>query len=99
MRVVVLMELYNNINDFENNSHNSTNNNSNFLNTGFVNRILNIINLKTENNRLDIGGLSLDIDNIVVIGVLFFLITDNSYDILLIICLGLSLLDVNLNPF
>ena len=64
----------------------------------FFNELIDILTLHSENNRLDIGGLSLDMDNVIIIGIIFFLLTDNSCDILLIICLGLSLLNINLNP-
>lgn len=68
--------------------------------TNLFKRIIDIINIKPENNdRLDIGGLSLNIDTIIILVIAFFLITDNSCDILLIICLGLSLLNINLNFF
>ena len=104
------MEMYNNSNNGTNNY-----NTYNYLNeisggftegetspsrkNGFFNHIINILTLKPENNRLDIGGLSFEMDNVIIIGIIFFLLTDNSTDILLIICLGLSLLNVDLNPF
>lgn len=67
-------------------------------NPNFIKRILDIVNIKPESNdRLDIGGLSLNMDTIIILVIAFFLITDNSCDILLIICLGLSLLNINLN--
>lgn len=88
VRIVDLMELCN------------TQINQNFSRKNdVISHILDIVNLKTDNNRLDIGGFSLNIDTIIILAVLFFLITDNSCDILLIICLGLSLLNINLNPF
>ena len=63
-------------------------------------RILDTVNIKPENtDRLDIGGVSFNIDTIIILVIAFFLITDNSCDILLIICLGLSLLNIDLNPF
>ena len=88
VRIVVLMELCN------------TKSNENFFRKNDVfSHILDIVNLKTDNNRLDIGGFSFNIDTIIILGILFFLVTDNSCDILLIICLGLSLLNINLNLF
>lgn len=79
----------------DNNSFENGENRPNFLK-----RILDIVNIKPENNdRLDIGGFSLNIDTIIILVIAFFLITDNSCDILLIICLGLSLLNINLNFF
>lgn len=75
-------------------------NNTNFFGkNGTLSHILDIINMKTDNDRLDIGGFSFNIDTVIIIGVLFFLITNNSCDILLIICLGLCLLNINLNFF
>lgn len=74
-------------------------NNNFFGKNGILSHILDIINLKSDNDRLDIGGLSFNIDTLVIIGVLFFLITNNSCDILLIICLGLCLLNINLSFF
>jgi len=104
------MEIYNNLNNDTNNyvTCNYSNENSGGVNegetnplrkNGFFNRIIDILTLKPENNRLDIGGLSFDMDNVIIIGIIFFLLTDNSTDILLIICLGLSLLNIDLNPF
>ena len=61
--------------------------------------IIDVLNFKPENSRLDIGGFSLNIDTIIIIGIAFFLLTDNSCDIVLIICLGLALFNINLNPF
>ena len=75
---------------------NTYNNNST---KDIFNHIINTINIKPGNNRLDIGGMSLDLDNIIILGIAFFLLTDNSCDIWLIICLGLSLFNINLNPF
>lgn len=75
-------------------------NNTNFFGkNGALSHVLDIINMKTDNDRLDIGGFSFNIDTVIIIGVLFFLITNNSCDILLIICLGLCLLNINLNFF
>lgn len=74
-------------------------NNNFFGKNGTLSHILDIVNLKSDNDRLDIGGFSFNIDTLVIIGVLFFLITNNSCDILLIICLGLCLLNINLNFF
>ena len=90
------MEIYNN---FDNNSYDKGSNWYPKKKTGFFNNIIDILTLKPENNRLDIGSLSFDMDNIIIIGIIFFLLTDNSCDILLVICLGLSLLNVDLNPF
>ena len=97
------MELYNELNGSEDNTsaYEFSENNcttSSRSNNLFKN-ILNVLNFKPENNRLDIGGLSFDIDTIIILGIAFFLLTDNSCDILLIICLGLALFNVNLNPF
>ena len=90
------MELYNN---FDNASYDAGGNWHTKKKSGFFNNIIDILTLKPENNRLDIGGLSFDMDNLIIIGIIFFLLTDNSCDILLVICLGLSLLNVDLNPF
>ncbi len=91
------MEIYNdNYNYSENFSEGA---NSPLRKNGFLNRIIDILTLQPENNRLDIGGLSFDMDNVIIVGIIFFLLTDNSTDILLIICLGLSLLNIDLNPF
>ena len=90
------METYNN---FDNTSYESWGNGYPLKKNGFFNNIIDILTLKPENNRLDIGSLSFDMDNVIIIGIIFFLLTDNSCDILLIICLGLSLLNIDLNPF
>lgn len=90
-------------NNYENISSN-LGDNSTFKNgenkPNFLKRILDIVNIKPgSNDRLDIGGFSLNIDTIIILVIAFFLLTDNSCDILLIICLGLSLLNINLNFF
>lgn len=90
------MEIYN---DFDNTSYDTRGNWYPKKKNGFFNNIIDILTLKPENNRLDIGGLSFDMDNVIIIGIIFFLLTDNSCDILLVICLGLSLLNIDLNPF
>lgn len=91
------METYN---AFDNTSYNFVGGDGYpYKKNNFFNNIIDILTLNPENNRLDIGGLSFDMDNIIIIGIIFFLLTDNSCDILLIICLGLSLLNVDLNPF
>lgn len=90
------MEIYNN---FDNTSYDIGSNWYLKKKSGFFNNIIDILTLKPEKNRLDIGGLSFDMDNVIIIGIIFFLLTDNSCDILLVICLGLSLLNVDLNPF
>lgn len=90
------METYNN---YDNSSYELGGNNQHLKKTSFFNNIIDILTLKPENNRLDIGGLSFDMDNVIIIGIIFFLLTDNSCDILLVICLGLSLLNIDLNPF
>lgn len=90
------METYNN---FDNPSYEILGNSYPLKKNSFFNNIIDILTLKPENNRLDIGGLSFDMDNVIIIGIIFFLLTDNSCDILLIICLGLSLLNIDLNPF
>ena len=78
---------------------NTKNNETFFRKNDVFSHILDIVNLKTDNNRLDIGGFSFNVDTIIILVVIFFLVTDNSCDILLIICLGLSLLNINLTPF
>lgn len=90
------MQTYNN---FDNTSYDLGGNSYPLKKNNFFNNIIDILTLKPENNRLDIGSLSFDMDNIIIIGIIFFLLTDNSCDILLIICLGLSLLNIDLNPF
>lgn len=90
------METYNN---FDNTSYEILGNSYPLKKNSFFNNIIDILTLKPENNRLDIGGLSFDMDNVIIIGIIFFLLTDNSCDILLVICLGLSLLNIDLNPF
>jgi len=90
------METYNN---FDNTSYEIGGNSYPLKKNSFFNNIIDILTLKPENNRLDIGGLSFDMDNVIIIGIIFFLLTDNSCDILLVICLGLSLLNIDLNPF
>ena len=93
------MEYNNYKNIYDNNADNNYFENSENK-PNFLKRILDIVNIKPENNdRLDIGGLSLNIDTIIILVIAFFLITDNSCDILLIICLGLSLLNINLSFF
>lgn len=92
--------VYNN----DENIYNNIKDNSTFENgenrPNFLKRILDIVNIKPESNdRLDIGGFSLNMDTIIILVIAFFLLTDNSCDILLIICLGLSLLNINLNFF
>ena len=91
------MEIYNENYNYSENSSEGANNP--LRKSGFLNRIIDILTLQPENNRLDIGGLSFDMDNVIIVGIIFFLLTDNSTDILLIICLGLSLLNIDLNPF
>ena len=90
------METYNN---FDNFSYGFKGNTYPLKKNSFFNNIIDILTLKPENNRLDIGSLSFDMDNVIIIGIIFFLLTDNSCDILLIVCLGLSLLNIDLNPF
>lgn len=90
------METYNN---FYKTSHELGGNGYPLKKNSFFNNIIDILTLKPENNRLDIGGFSFDMDNVIIIGIIFFLLTDNSCDILLVICLGLSLLNIDLNPF
>lgn len=93
------MELNNNYENIYNYSEYSNLFEHNEDKPNILKRILDIVNLKPENDRLDIGGLSINIDTIIILAIAFFLITDNSCDILLIICLGLALLNINLNPF
>ncbi len=103
------MDLYNNFNNLENsieieaptnNSYEYNNDKKDFSKkNNLLNRAIDFLSLKPENNRLDIGGLSIGVDSIIILAIIFFLVTDSSTDILLIICLGLSLLNVNLNPF
>ena len=90
------METYNN---FDNTSYEFEGNSYPLKKNSFFNNIIDILTLKTENNRLDIGSLSFDMDNVIIIGIIFFLLTDNSCDILLVICLGLALLNIDLTPF
>ena len=93
------METGNNVNnegvyfDYNKNRKNS------FKIGDFLKNIIDVLNFKPENSRLDIAGFSLNIDTIIIIGIAFFLLTDNSCDIVLIICLGLALFNINLNPF
>ena len=92
--------VYNNYEDIYNNLEDNSTFENGENRPNFLKRILDIVNIKPENNdRLDIGGFSLNMDTIIILVIAFFLLTDNSCDILLIICLGLSLLNINLNFF
>ncbi|MDD2627406.1 MAG: hypothetical protein PHD20_00770 [Clostridia bacterium] len=62
----------------------------------FLSKAFDLINLRTENNRLDIFGFSINFDTIVIIVVIFFVLSSSSTDIMLIIILGLCLLNFNL---
>ena len=58
---------------------------------------LNFFNIKSDGDRVDMFGFSLRIDTIIIIGIILFLIFQNAFDFILIICLGLILLDFKLD--
>lgn len=50
-----------------------------------------------NNNKLTILGFSLDIDDLIIIGIALFLILENKIDVILLIILALLLFDVKLD--
>lgn len=53
----------------------------------------------TNKDRLSLFGLSLSIDDIIIIGIIIFLFMENKKDYLLIIILGLMFFDVSIDTF
>ena len=58
---------------------------------------LNFFNIKSDGDRVDMFGFSIRIDTIIIIGIILFLIFQNAFDFILIVCLGLILLDFKLD--
>lgn len=53
----------------------------------------------SNKDRLSLFGLSLNIDDIIIIGIVIFLFMENKKDYLLLIILGLLLFDISLDTF
>lgn len=54
---------------------------------------------KSNKDRISILGLSLNIDDIIIVGIVIFLFMENKRDYLLLIILGLLLFDISIDTF
>jgi hypothetical protein len=54
---------------------------------------------KPNRDRLSLFGLSINIDDIIIVGIVIFLFMENKRDYLLLIILGLLLFDISLDTF
>lgn len=93
--------IYPNIETQPINDNNKTTSNTNVIDDEINIETQEIISEPSTSNkdRLSLFGLSLNIDDIIIIGIAIFLFMENKKDYLLLIILGLLLFDISLDTF